>query len=256
MRHRHRPRRPPRRPRLRPAREIQTETASGGRTTGAQQRASRPAPTATRQPASHHRGATHGGTQLRDLAAAATHPQRNRPARPARPDRRSGTPPGHQLRPPPLQRRPRPQPPPPPPGGNTRRRMRLSALPPRRGPLRLRTHHCLGRRRRHMRVQCRAPLPSSPPHQTAPGLASGAAPARHPHLDHPRGPHLHHRTDHLPRLTCALILGKRGAGVSRSLAVTWSPDSAGAKYQPAAISEMTVNKLSYPSFRRCDQSAD
>ena len=114
MRHRHRPRRPPRRPRLRPAREIQTETASGGRITGAQQRATRPAPTATRQPASHHRGARH----LRDLAAAATHPQRNRPARaaggrpagPAGLDRGSGTPPGHQLRPSPLQRRPRPQP--------------------------------------------------------------------------------------------------------------------------------------------------
>ena len=197
MHHRHRPRRPSRRPRLRPAREIQTETASGGRITGAQQRASRPAPTATRQPASHHRGARH----LRDLAAAATHPQRNRPARAAGLDRGSGTPPGHQLRPPPLQRRPRPQPPPPPPGGNTRRGMRLSALPPRRSPLRLRAHHCLGRRRRHVRVQCRASLPSSSPPEAAPQLASGAVPARLPHLDHPRRPPIHHRTHHLPDLT-------------------------------------------------------
>jgi hypothetical protein len=30
--------------------------------------------------------------------------------------------------------------------------------------------------------------------------------------------------------------------------VTWSPDSAGVKYQPAAISMMTINKLSFPAF--------
>ena len=162
MHHRHRPRRPPRRPRLRPAREIQTETASGGRITGAQQRASRPTPTATRQPASHHRDVRH----LRDLAAAAPHPRRNRPAwavgragpaGPAGLDRGSGTPPGHQLRPPPLQRPPRPQPPPPPPGGNTRRGVRLSALPPRRGPLRLRAHYRVRKWRRRPARAMRGP---------------------------------------------------------------------------------------------------
>ncbi len=139
MRHRHGPRRPPRRPRLCPAREIQTETASGGRITGAQQRASRPAPTATRQPASHHRGARH----LRDLAAAAP----PTPSEIGPPSPPGEAPPGPRglivdLEPLPVTscdhrhyRRPRPQPSPSPPGGNTRRGMRLSALPPRRGPL-------------------------------------------------------------------------------------------------------------------------
>ena len=244
MHHRHRSRRPSRRPRLRPAREIQTETASEAGLTGAQQRASLPAPTATPPgspppPTTGLPGPT--GTwrlQLPTLSETGPpgpshtctwiwNPSRSPAATTATTAPATTPAPASATW-----------------WKDALRRMRLSALPPRRSPLRLRTHHCLGRRRRHMRVQCGASLPSSPPHQTAPGLASGPAPARHPHLDHPRGPHLHHRTDHLPRLTCALIppWGKRGARVSQSLAVIWSPDSAGAKYQPAAISEMTVNE--------------
>ncbi len=73
-------------------------------------------------------------------------------------------------------------------------------LRPRRPALRFRTCGAAPQGRQDMRLQRRLPLPPRPQSKAIPRLDRDSAEAGLPPVDHPVGPHLHHRTDEIPHL--------------------------------------------------------